>query len=52
MGLPDAFGTLHDVSPTIEETGYNAADSESQCDLIIELKNGGKASDVYLIIDY
>ena len=52
MGVPDAFGALHDIGPQIQETGYWAADGESQCDLLIEIKNAGKASDAYLDVNY
>ncbi len=52
MGPPDAFGALHDINPQIVETGYNVMDGESQCDLMIMLKNNGKASDVYLDVNY
>lgn len=52
MGTPDAFGAVDDIAPTIRATGYNACDSESQCDLMIELEDNGKTSDVYLDVNY
>ncbi|MDQ5935597.1 MAG: hypothetical protein QG574_2903 [Cyanobacteriota bacterium erpe_2018_sw_21hr_WHONDRS-SW48-000092_B_bin.40] len=52
MGTPDAFGAIHDVGPHIRRTGYNAIYGESQCDLIIELNDDGKASEVYLDVNY
>jgi len=52
MGTPDAFGAIHDVGPQIRVTGYNACDGESQCDLMINLNDNGKASEVYLDVNY
>ena len=52
MGLPDAFGAIHDVGPHIRRTGYYAADGESQCDLIIELNDDGKVSETHLEVNY
>jgi hypothetical protein len=52
MGTPDAFGAVDDIAPNIRATGYNACDRESQCDLMIELNEDGKASDVYLDVNY
>jgi hypothetical protein len=51
MGKPDAFAALPDISPNIRVTGYNCADGESQCDLMIELKNNGKCSHVYITVN-
>jgi hypothetical protein len=52
MGPPDAFGALHDIAPDIKQTGYNAADGESVCDLLIEIEDAGKVSDAYLDVNY
>jgi len=52
LGKPDGFGSSNDVGPNIRLTGYNAQDGESQCDLMIELNDKGKTSDVYLNVNY
>ncbi|CAN5607612.1 hypothetical protein BH11CYA1_BH11CYA1_18350 [soil metagenome] len=52
MGTPDAFGAVRDIAPNIVMSGYDAQNGESQCDLIIELKDHGKTSDVYLDVNY
>ncbi|HIA54125.1 MAG TPA: hypothetical protein EYN91_18900 [Candidatus Melainabacteria bacterium] len=52
MGKPDGFGSSNDIGPQIRLTGYNCANGESQCDLMIELNDDGKTSDVYLNVNY
>jgi hypothetical protein len=52
MGSPDAFGAVQDIGPHIRMTGYNAIYGESQCDLMITLNDDGKASEVYLDVNY
>ncbi|MBX9950611.1 MAG: hypothetical protein K2Y39_15690 [Candidatus Obscuribacterales bacterium] len=52
LGKPDGFGSSNDVGPNIRLTGYNAQYGESQCDLMIELNDEGKTSDVYLNVNY
>jgi len=52
LGKPDAFGAPHDVGPHIEHTGYDVAVfGESQCDLLIDLKDG-RVVDTYLDLNY
>lgn len=48
MGTPDAFTALHEIGPHIRHSGYNAMDDESKCDLLIELNDDGKTSEVHL----
>lgn len=48
MGTPDAFTALHEIGSHIRHTGYNAMNDESKCDLLIELNDAGKASEVHL----
>lgn len=52
MGMPDAFAALPDVGPHIRHTGYNAMNHESQCDLLIDLDDNGRAKDAYLDVNY
>lgn len=52
MGTPDAFAALDQIGPHIRSTGYNAIFGESQCDLMITLNDDGKASEVYLDVNY
>ena len=52
MGPPDGLLCLTDIGPDIGQTGYYCADGESQCDLIIDLKNKRKANVAWLDVNW
>ena len=53
MGPPDALSFLDETGPHENSTGYNARYFfEDQCDLMITLNDDGKASEVYLDVNY
>ncbi len=53
MGPPDAFSFLNEIGRHENLTGYNARYFfEDQCDLMINLNDDGKATEVYLDVNY